>query len=90
MTLESSSETYLFNLLISVNVHYITPSFDDNWPQLRFHDLINDVIDYHIKLETMHGFSHLKKVKIQPLFTLGKVYSTSASGAEQTTETNSN
>ena len=32
--------------------------------------------------------SGLKKKKIQPLFTLGSVYSTSASGAEQTIETN--
>jgi len=59
MTLESFCETYLFNLFISVDVHYLSPSFDDNWPQLRFHDLVNDVIDYHIILETMHGFSHL-------------------------------
>ena len=40
-------------------MHYITPSVDDNWSQLRFYDLINDVIDYYIILETVHGFSHL-------------------------------
>lgn len=50
---------YLFNLFVSVNVHNITPRFDDNLSQLRFHDLINDVIDYYIILETLHGFSHL-------------------------------
>ena len=33
-------------------------------------------------------YSNNKKIKIQRLFILGSVYSTSTSGAEQTTETN--